>query len=73
MLPTLCKSKLVAKRLIIGVKGGLFHLGFYGLVRACLWGQCEALPLEPAAGEVERSHNIQSRGDCEGSGVLQLT
>lgn len=48
---------------IIGVKDDPFHLRMYGVDQPCLKGQCEVLPLEPAAGGLEREHDIQSRGE----------
>lgn len=55
------------------MKGCLFHLGIYGSDKACSNGQCEALLLVPAAGGLEREHNIQSRGEWEGNAIVQLT
>lgn len=55
------------------MKGCLFHLRIYGFDKACLYGQCEALLLEPAAGGLEREHNIQSRGEWEGNVTVKLT
>lgn len=31
------------------------------------------IPLEPAAGRLEREHNIQSRGEWEGSEIVKLS
>lgn len=54
-------------------EGQPIHLRIYGFDQVCLWGQCEAVPLVSAAGGLEREHNIQSRGEWEGSGTLKLT